>query len=132
MRRVTETMLVCGLVRYQNRFASIGSAMKVSNISTRTPINSAVIEKDRTRHCASTLFTKKHSLSRELLDLSWLCYYESQGSLYWFICKLLSKTNNKFTKGFNNWRKAGEKIDKHSKSQSHREALVDAVVRKKL
>ena len=95
------------------------------------PENSAVIEKDRT-HCASTLFTKKHSLSRELLDLSWLCYYESWGRLYWFICKLLSKVNNKFTKGFNNWRKAGEKIDKHSKSQSHREALVDAVVRKKI
>ena len=124
-------MLVCGLVRYQNRFASIGSAMKVSNISPRTPINSAVIEKDRT-HCASTLFTKKHSLSRELLDLSWLCYYESQGRLYSFICKLLSKANNKFTKGFNNWRKADEKIDNHSKSQSHREALVDAVVCKKI
>ena len=124
-------MLICGLVRYQNRFASIGSTTKASNISPRTPINSVVIEKDRT-HCASTLFTKKHSLSRELLDLSWLCYYESRGRLYWFICKLLSKVNNKFTKGFNNWRKAGEKIDKHSKSQSHREALVDAVVRKKI
>ena len=87
-----------------------------------------MIEKDRTRHYTSSVFTKKHSLSGELLDLSWLCYSESQGKLYCFICKLLSKTNKKFSKGINNWRKAGKKIDKHGKSQSHREALVDAVV----
>ena len=35
----------------------------------------------------------------------------------------MSKANNNFTIGFNNWRKAGKKIDKHSKSQSHRQAL---------
>ena len=94
--------------------------------------NSAVTEKDRTRHCASSLFTRKHTLSGELFDLSWLCYSERQRKLYCFICKLFSKTNNKFTNVFNNCRKADEKIDKHSKSQSHREALADAVVRSKI
>ena len=51
--------------------------------------------------------------------------------MYCFILNLLSKTNNKFTKVFNNCRKAGEKIDNHSKSLSQREALADAVVRTK-
>ena len=86
--------------------------------------NSAVIEKDWT----SSLFTRKHSLSGELLNLSWLCYSESQEKLYCVICKLLSQTNKKFTKAFNNWRKAGKKIDRHSKLQSWWEALADAVV----
>ena len=55
-----------------------------------------------------------------------------QGKLCCFTWKLLSKTNNKFTKVLNNWRKAGKKVDKHRKSQSHREALADAVVRSKI
>ena len=83
-------------------------------------------------HCTFSLFTRKHSLSGELLDLSWLCYSEGQGKLCYFTWKLLSKANNKFTKVLNNWRKAGKKVDKHSKSQSHREALADAVVRSKI
>ena len=55
---------------------------------------SAVIEKDQTRHCTSSLVTRKHSLSGELVGLSWFCYSESQGKLYCFICKLLSKTSS--------------------------------------
>ena len=35
LMRVPQTMLVCGLLRYQNRSASIGSAMEVSNVSNR-------------------------------------------------------------------------------------------------
>ncbi len=93
--------------------------------------NSANKGKDRTRHCTRSLFTKKHSLSWEAFDLPWLCYSESQGKLYCFICKLLSKTESNFTEGFCNWKKAGEKIDSHCKSQSYQEALADAFVRSK-
>ena len=42
--------------------------------------NSTKTERDRTRHCTASLFTRKHSLTGEILDLSsWLCYSESTG-----------------------------------------------------
>ena len=79
------------------------SGSKQCQYQNRDFKNSAVIEKDRTRHCTSSLVTRKYSLTVELVGSSWLCYSENQGNLCCFICNLLSKTNNKFAKGFNNW-----------------------------
>ena len=69
--------------------------------------NSAVIEKD-----GHPLFSQESILYQGNFSI---CYSESQEKLYCVICKLLSKTNKKFTKEFNNCRKAGKKIDRHSK-----------------
>ena len=86
-----------------------------------------MIKKDCTRHCTSSLLTRKDSLlSGEFLDLSWFCYSGSPKHLSCFTCKLLSKTNSKFTNGFNNFKKAVGKIDKHRKSQSHQEASISS------
>ena len=86
---------------------------------------------DGYRHCTATLFKRKHSLSEESFDLTWLCYSESQGKLYCFICKLLSNEENSFTRGFQDWKNAKAYIESHSKSPSHRKSLGDAMIRSK-
>ena len=78
--------------------------------------NSAKTEHDRTRHCTASLFTHKHSLTGEILDLSsWLCYSESTGKVYCFPCKLLSTTESYFNRGFDDWKHGHEKVEAHSK-----------------
>ena len=74
---------------------------------------------------------RKDCETMKFLDLSWLCYSEGEGNLYCLTCKLFSEPSNQFTEGFNNWKKAGEKLDRHSQLQSHQEALTDAVVHSK-
>ena len=68
---------------------------------------SAKQEGDRTRHCTKSLFTRTHSLSGEKIDLKWLCYSESKGKVYCFVCIILmSSDESLFTKGCNNWKNA--------------------------
>lgn len=50
--------LVCGLVIYQNRSASIGSAVKVTNISVRTLILKTLLKKKIGTVIAHPLFSK--------------------------------------------------------------------------
>ena len=88
-------------------------------------------EKNRIRHCTASLFTRKHSLTGEIHDLSWLCYSESTGKVYCLPCKLLSNKTSAFTTGFNDWKHAGESIESHGKSPQHRNALANAVIRSK-
>ena len=50
--------------------------------------------------------------------------------MYCFTCKLLPKTNKKFSEGFKNWRKTDEKkrIDTSNHNYTKKQALADAVV----
>ena len=91
--------------------------------------NSGLKEKNRIRHCTASLLTRKHSLTGEIHDLSWLCYSESTGKVYCFPCKPLSNKTSAFTTGFNDWKHAGESIESHGKSPQHRNALANAVIR---
>jgi hypothetical protein len=95
--------------------------------------NSDVKEKTRIRHCTSSLFNRRHTLSGETIDLKWLCYSESAGKVFCFVCKLMSDSsdiNSTFTTGFNNWKHARESIEAHHGSDQHRKALIDMTVRK--
>ena len=90
-------------------------------------------ERDRTRHCTASLFTRKHSLTGEILDLpSWLCYSESTGKVYCFPCKLLSTTESYFNRGFDDWKHGHEKVEAHSKSPQHRKAIASVIIRSKI
>ena len=95
--------------------------------------NSAKTERDKTRHCTASLFTRKHSLTSEILDLSsWLCYSESTGKVYCFPCKLLSTMESYFNRGFDDWKHGHEKVEAHSKSPQHRKAIAWVIIRSKI
>ena len=94
--------------------------------------NSAVTYKDRVRHCTKSLFTRKHTLTGETIDLTWLCYSKSSGKVYCFICKLLSPSESLFITGFNDWENSRAKIESHSRSDEHRQALTDCTIRKSI
>ena len=83
------------------------------------------------RHCTSSLFTRAHSLTDDSYDMTWLCYSKSQGKLYCFMCKLLGKDDNAFTRGFQDWKNATALISAHSRSSGHRMSLGNAVIRSK-
>ena len=94
---------------------------------------SAKTERDRRRHCTASLFTPKHSLTGEILDLSsWLCYSESTGKVYCFPCRLLSTTESYFNRGFDDWKHGHEKVEAHSKSPQHRKAISSVIIRSKI
>ena len=88
-------------------------------------------QRDGFRHCTSSLFKRAHSLTEHSFDMTWLCYSESQGKLFCFMCKLLSPEENAFTRGFQDWKNATSLISSHSKSSAHRMALGHAVIRSK-
>ena len=95
--------------------------------------NSAVKETQRggNRHCTAALFKHKHSLTDEILDVTWLCYSESQGKVFCFPCKLLSNEVSVFITGFQDWKHAGEAIESHGKSTQHQRSLADVIMRSK-
>jgi len=56
----------------------------------------------------------------------WLLYSPSKGTTYCFYCTLMSSKRNRFSTpdGFNDWKKAEEKMKAHEKSECHRESVL--------
>lgn len=92
--------------------------------------NSAVKDGEKTRYCSRSLFTRKHTLSGEDIDLGWLCYSEKTGCVFCFTCRLMSQTKSKFTSGFKDWKHAREAIESHSNSEMHKYSLTSLAIRK--
>ena len=91
---------------------------------------SSVKEADRTRHCTKLLFTRKHALSGEEIDVTWLCYSKNTGRVYCFVCKLMSINESSFKTGFNDWKHARNSIESHGRSEQHRKSMADLAIRK--
>ena len=92
---------------------------------------SAITSKDRVRHCRKSLFTRRHTLTGEVIDLTWLCYSEATGKVFCFICRLLSVSRSQLTKGFNDWKNSRACIESHSRSPQRIQTLTDCTIRKK-
>ena len=71
-----------------------------------------------------------HTLTGEVIDLTWLCYSEATGKVFCFICRLLSVSRSQLTKGFNDWKNSRACIESHSRSPQHIQALTDCTIRK--
>lgn len=69
---------------FQNYWTEKGSAA-CRNIDSDNK-NSDVVDGDRTHHCTKNLFSRKHTLSGEQINLSWLCYSEERGCLFGLTC----------------------------------------------
>ena len=56
----------------------------------------------------------------------WLLYCPSKGAVYCFYCTLMSSRRDRFSSkdGFNDWKKAEEKMKIHEKSQGHRDSVL--------
>ena len=71
-----------------------------------------------------------HTLTGEVIDLTWLCYSEATGKVFCFICRLLSVSRSQLTKGFNDWENSLACIESHSRSPQHIQAQTDCTIRK--
>lgn len=118
--------------KFQNYWIEKGSA-QCCNVDSDYK-NSAVHDGNKTRYCTKYLFSRKHMLSGEEIDLSWPCYSEETGRLFRFICRLMSPmsdTKSRFTSGFQDWKHARESIG-HSNSDQHKQAMSSLASRKSL
>ena len=87
-------------------------------------------ENDHPRYC--NFFSRVHPKTGERLEHSWLCYSESAGKLFCFICRFMSDSDSLFTSGFNDWGKGHEKIEAYRSSPQHRNSVCAAILRNKL
>ena len=68
------------------------------------------------RHCTLSMFYCIHERTEEKYERSWLCYSKSSGSIFCFVCSLMSSTVTQFTTGYNDWRNAHDSISSHERS----------------
>ncbi|XP_065651119.1 52 kDa repressor of the inhibitor of the protein kinase-like [Hydra vulgaris] len=70
-----------------------------------------------TRKCKKPLFERK-TTNGEIINRSWLCFSPFNGSIFCFVCKLMSKTCSQFTHdGFCDWKHADNRIISHETSK---------------
>lgn len=79
------------------------------------------------RYCKKQYFTHVHKTTNEKRLREWLCYSETKGNLYCFICKLEASSNTElhvFCEGFNDWKNAQLLIERHELSSRHKAAVL--------
>jgi len=82
-----------------------------------------------TRICTSHMFHRR-SKNGEIVNRSWLCFSPSEGTVYCYVCKLMSAPSSQLTHGgYSDWRHASSRLAEHEQSKSHVEATF-AVVRR--
>lgn len=85
------------------------------------------------RFCRKSFFTYIHKPTNKTHVRDWLCYSETKGQLFCFVCKVTdSGCSSRFTKeGFDDWKNANNLLKRHEESTSHRQAIISLLVRKK-
>ena len=77
-------------------------------------------ESMETRYLSNNGF-KREMRNGECVKREWLLYSPSQGRLYCFVCRLLSKKESPFaTSGFNDWKHCSNVIVEHENGEEHR------------
>ncbi|GAB1602327.1 uncharacterized protein LOC115212883, partial [Argonauta hians] len=80
---------------------------------------------EQCRYFKNTMFfTKQENGEKELRR--WLIYSPSKGTVFCFFCTLMLSQQDCFSKeeGFNNWKKADEKMKAHETSRAHRDSVL--------
>ncbi|XP_065664567.1 uncharacterized protein LOC136086211 [Hydra vulgaris] len=84
-----------------------------------------------TRKCNKSLFERK-TANGEIIRRSWLCFSTFNGSIFCFVCKLMSKTRSQFTHdGFCDWKHADNRLISHETSKDHLNYVINLAVRSK-
>ena len=85
-------------------------------------------ETTKMRYVSNNVF-KRELRNGECIKREWLLYSPSQGSLYCFVCRLLSKKDSPFaTSGFNDW-KHSKSITEHENGEEHRKCMTAYLIR---
>ena len=75
-----------------------------------------------------------HNKTKQRAARNWLCYSESKGTLFCFICKLMVPSNysTTFTEtGFDDWKHACDQLKRHEETKAHKQACFSLLARKK-
>jgi len=81
------------------------------------------------RICTSQMFYRR-SKNGEIVDRSWLCFSPSEGTVYCYVCKLMSTSSSRLTRGgYSDWYHVSSRLRDHEQSKSHVEATL-ALVRR--
>nr|XP_045587469.1 uncharacterized protein LOC123749426 [Procambarus clarkii] len=81
--------------------------------------------------CLSNNVFKRELRNSEYVKREWLLYSPSQGRLYGFVCRLLSKKESPFaTMGFSDW-KSSNVIVEHKIGEEHRKCMTAYMIRHK-
>jgi hypothetical protein len=118
-----------GLIDY---WVKVGSS-NVQNCSQELFIQKSKKQFDVkfTRKCNKSLFERK-TTNGEIVKRSWLCFSPFNGSIFCFVCKLMSKTRSQFTHGgFCDWKHADNRLISHETSKDHLNSVINLAVRSK-
>ena len=86
------------------------------------------------RFCKKEWFMQIHNKTKQRAARNWLCYSESKGTLFCFICKLMVPSNysTTFTEtGFDDWKHACDQLKRHEETKAHKQACFSLLARKK-
>ena len=84
----------------------------------------------KTRYLSNSVF-KRQLQNGECVKCEWLLYSPSQGCLYCFVCRLLSKKESPVaTSGFNDW-KHSNVIVEHENGEEDRKCMTAYLIRHK-
>ena len=82
---------------------------------------------NKPRFCHKSCFTYKHKLTNKTHVRDWLCYSETKGRLFCFVCKVTNSDSSspRFTKyGLDDWKNAHNLLTRHEESTEHRKAII--------
>ncbi|CAB3237452.1 unnamed protein product [Arctia plantaginis] len=84
-------------------------------------------KENKPRFCQKSFFSYKHKLTNKTHVRDWLCYSETKGRLFCFVCKVTNSDTSspRFTKdGLDDWKNAHNLLTRHEESTPHRQAII--------
>jgi len=81
------------------------------------------VYRDKQRFLSKSLFERK-LLNGDIVQRDYLIYSPSQGSVFCAPCKLFGGTSQFGTSGFNDWKHASDRVNKHENSSAHRDCVL--------
>lgn len=108
--------------------------IKVGSSNLQNCNEQLIIEKSNKQNYNN--FTHKNfnrkTANGEIIKRSWLCFSPSHGSVYCFVCKLMSNTRTQFTHGgFCDWKHVNARLLAHKTSKGHLNCVVTLAFRSK-
>lgn len=116
----------------QDYWIAKGSS-EVQHINSDFLSSEKTYDKERKpRFCQKSFFTYKHKPTNKTHVRDWLCYSETKGQLFCFVCKVTDAgcTSRFTTEGFDDWKNANNLLKRHEESTAHRQAIISLLVRK--
>lgn len=87
-------------------------------------------KENKPRFCQKSFFSYKHKLTNKTHVRDWLCYSETKGRLFCFVCKVTNSDTSspRFTKdGLDDWKNAHNLLTRHEESTPHGQAIISLV-----